>query len=70
MPLQHVNNASIHPDLQVQCPSTLATQELEAEIFMHMMLMYSESNAAEPQNVAKAVMNAYAVNSDGKAPPR
>lgn len=55
---------------QVQCPSTLATQDLEAEVFLHMMRMWTESKAAASQQEADALMNAYAVAGDKKAPPR
>ena len=55
---------------QVQCPSTLATQDLEAEVFLHMMRMWTESKAAASQQEAEALMNAYAVAGDKQAPPR
>lgn len=55
---------------QVPCPSTLATQDLEAEIFLHMMQMYAESTAEASKEEADALVNACAVNSDGMAPPR
>jgi hypothetical protein len=56
--------------VQVQCPSTLATQDLEAEVFLHMMRMWTESKAAASQQEAEALMNAYAVAGDKQAPPR
>jgi hypothetical protein len=55
---------------QVRCPSTLATQDLEAEVFLHMMRMWTESKAAASQQEAEALMNAYAVAGDKQAPPR
>lgn len=57
----------------MQCPSTLSTQDLETEIFLHMTLQMSADAADKPsKELADAVANAYAVgsNSDGMAPPR
>lgn len=65
-----IPHASVCCFPQVRCPSTLATQDLEAEIFLHMMQMYAESTAKASKEEADALVNAYAVNSDGMAPPR
>ena len=39
-------------------------------MFLHMMRMWTESKAAASQQEADALMNAYAVAGDKKAPPR
>lgn len=45
--------------LQVDCPSTLPTAELETEIYVHMLETYAAANNAQRQSAAE--VNSYAV---------
>lgn len=56
--------------LQVQCPSTVSTQDLETEILLHMMKMYADSTEQASKQKVDAYANAFAVDRDGTAPPR
>lgn len=60
---------SVRDRLSVDCPSTLATPELEAEIYMHMLDRYASSD--EPHSSRRKAVNAFAVSEegDGMAPP-
>lgn len=60
---------SVRDRLSVDCPSTLRTSELEAEIYMHMLDRYDTSN--DSHNSVKKTVNAFAVSEegDGMAPP-